>query len=432
MHRFLLINPWIYDFAAVNMWARPLGLFRVAEALSRFDVELYMIDCLDSYRLKRFNMGKYTKTPVPRPGVLKDFPRRYSRYGITTDEFTERLRMIPPVDAVFITSVMTYWYPGVFEVIRIVKEFLQDTPVILGGIYATLFRDHAVEHSGANLVVSGQIEGQLSNVLSSVGISLYPVKQYMPWYKLGFYRNLYYAPILTSRGCPFRCSYCASSVLQKGFYLRDPDDVVKEIIDLAAMGVQDFAFYDDALLYRAGDHILPILGELAKRNLHIRFHTPNGLHARFISEEIARLMKVNCFETIRLSLETSSPERQKETGGKVTNEQLEEAVTILKKVGFTKEQIGVYLMYGLPGQSFEEVREGVEYLMELGVRIYLAEFSPIPGTTAWSELISEGVIKEDIDPIITNNSVFSLLFSGYPHGEIQKLKDRVNNYNHQI
>jgi hypothetical protein len=58
-------------------------------------------------------------------------------------------------DVIFVTSVVTYWYSGVFEVIGEVKRVFPQTPVILGGIYATVCQEHAVQHSGADHVVSG-------------------------------------------------------------------------------------------------------------------------------------------------------------------------------------------------------------------------------------------------------------------------------------
>lgn len=57
-----------------------------------------------------------------------------------------------PPDMVFVTSMMTYWYPGVFEVIRIVNELLPDAPVVLGGNYATICPDHA-SLSGADFIL---------------------------------------------------------------------------------------------------------------------------------------------------------------------------------------------------------------------------------------------------------------------------------------
>jgi hypothetical protein len=57
--RLLLINPWIYDFAATDLWARPLGILRVAECLSLYDVEFSFIDCMESVKTKRYGKGKY-------------------------------------------------------------------------------------------------------------------------------------------------------------------------------------------------------------------------------------------------------------------------------------------------------------------------------------------------------------------------------------
>jgi len=47
--KILLANPWIYDFAAFNLWSRPLELLRAAEYLSSFDTKLLLIDCTDSF-----------------------------------------------------------------------------------------------------------------------------------------------------------------------------------------------------------------------------------------------------------------------------------------------------------------------------------------------------------------------------------------------
>lgn len=86
-------------------------------------------------------------------------------------------------------------------------------------------------------------------------------------------------------------------------------------------------------------------------------------------------------------------------------------------------------MYGLPGQSLDEVRAGVDFLKKLKVRIHLTEFSPIKGTHYWKELVRTGVIPDDLDPILTNNSIFSEIFSGYSRQQLQQLKLDVNNYN---
>ena len=73
--------------------------------------------------------------------------------------------------------------------------------------------------------------------------------------------------------------------------------------------------------------------------------------------------------------------------------------------------------------------EGVEFLKGLDVKIHLAEYSPVPGTQCWNELLERGIIDSGIDPLMTNNTVFSFLYSGYDPGEVDKLRLQVKEYN---
>jgi radical SAM superfamily enzyme YgiQ (UPF0313 family) len=439
--KIILINPWIYDFAAANMWARPLGLLRVAEYLSRFDIDMKLIDCTDPYRERRYGMGNYPRQVIEKPDILESIPRYYARYGIAIEDFRNILMSHLPCDIILITSIMSYWYPGVQEVIKIVKSLSPDTPVVLGGIYATLYHKHAVENSGADYVYKGYIDEavagfkpdptdrNLQTIIESFGCKLKKTDPPQAYYSLGLYQHYLFAPVLTAYGCPYKCSYCASSILFEGFLQREPSEVIREIEELYAMGVTDFAFYDDALLAGAGSRLKVILEETLKSGLRVRFHCPNGIHARFIDAELASLMKKSGFTTIRLGLETLNAERQTSTGGKVTSDGLKSAVMTLKRFGFTKEHIGVYLMYGLPGQELEEVIEGVTFLKRLAVRIHLTEFSPIPGTSCWDELKIKGIINDDIDPLLTNNTVFTYLYSMYNLDALAELKLHVKEFN---
>lgn len=428
--RILLVNPWIYDFAAFNLWARPLGLFRVAEYLSSFDTELFFIDCTGSHTGGHFGVGKYADEEVEKPSLLKSIPRLFKRYGIGTDDFVRRVRAAMPFDAVMMTSLMSYWYPGVQRSIAIIRELAGDVPILLGGIYATLYQEHAAATSGADFIFRGPVTGSLKFALSTFGFRLRKKGDAKPYYRLNLCTHYAFAALQTSEGCPFRCSYCASELLSGSKYSRrTPEEVLSEISVLLDEGIQDYAFYDDALLYDAGNHIKPVLKKIASSGWPVRFHSPNGLHARFLDEEIAQLMRRANFKTIRMSLETVNRERQRSTGAKVTNSDLEKAVAVLRLAGFTKNDLGVYLMYGLPGQELSEVMEGVRFLQSLDVKIYLAEFSPVRGTRAWTELVQNGIIDETLDPLLTNNSVFPFLYSGYDAGAVQSLKLEVKRYN---
>lgn len=426
--RILLVNPWIYDFAAYNLWARPLGLFKVAEYLSQFDVELHLIDCLAESQSRKYGTGHYRSDEVPRPQILNSVRRKFKRYGMHPADFRALVRKSGPLDFVIMTSMMAYWYPGIQEAISIIREERGDIPVILGGIYATLYHEHASAHSGADFIYSGPLNDALKFAISTFGFRMKNKYAPRPYYEIFRNLNAGFAPLLTSTGCPFRCSYCASRLLAD-FKQTNPDSVFREIIKLHENGISDFAFYDDALLFNSDAHLKPILRSVINAGIDVRFHTPNGLHARFVDRELAGLMKKAGFSTLRLSLETIDEERQKTSGAKVCNEDLEKALSALWDAGFTKSETGVYIMYGLPGQESQEVIESVVFLKKLGVRINLTEFAPIKGTRSWDELLQLGIITDDLDPLLTNNTVFSSLFSKYDPAELDRMKLDVKEYN---
>ena len=86
-------------------------------------------------------------------------------------------------------------------------------------------------------------------------------------------------------------------------------------------------------------------------------------------------------------------------------------------------------MYGLPGQSLEEVQEGIEFIKSLEVRINLTEYSPIPQTDMFNLLVDKNIISENIDPLLTNNTVFTYLFSEYNIDKLNSIKLDVKIYN---
>lgn len=151
-YRFLLLNPWIHDFSALNLWSLPLGLLRLGEFLSQYNVEIEFIDCLDTPKERIFGTGRYLRQVIQKPAALKDIPRRFARYGITPEEFIDKLRGINTPDAIFITSTMTYWYTGVRETVEYIKKVYPHTPVILNGIYAAISPEHALRNTEVDLV----------------------------------------------------------------------------------------------------------------------------------------------------------------------------------------------------------------------------------------------------------------------------------------
>ncbi|MBN1255031.1 MAG: B12-binding domain-containing radical SAM protein [Deltaproteobacteria bacterium] len=439
----LLINPWIYDFAAYDLWAKPLGILSLAALLEKNGWVIRYIDCLDVYhpaqkkyklkepKRKRDHRGHFYREEVVKPPPLRGIPRRFYRFGLPPEAFRETIQSFPPPQAVLVTSGMTYWYPGVHEVIGAVKEAFPSVPVILGGIYATLCAEHAEEHAGADFVITGWGEIQILKLLEElIGISpsFFPDLNDLdsfPSPAFGLYPHLDYCCVITSRGCPFQCAYCASPLLNPRFIKRDPHHVVNEIARLADHGVEDIAFYDDALLADR-EFAIALLQGIEEQGSKIRFHAPNGLHARGITEEVAHLMRQVGFATIRLGLETASPERQLATGGKVSNDDFQSAVQNLKQAGYAPQEIGTYILAGLPGQERAEVEETVRFVKECGARPYLAEYSPLPGTPLWEEAVRVSPFDLGGEPLFHNNTILPCRSEGLAWDDLQALKAMVH------
>ena len=425
----LLVNPWIYDFTAYDFWSKPLGLLYVAGILIEQGYKISYIDCMDRYnrdvlklqnrefpKKDEFGRGPFYKEEVKKPEVLKNIPRRFSRYGITEDVFIDELTKIPSPQVVLITSIMSYWYPGVCRVIELIKEVFPGIPIILGGVYAALCFEHAFIFSGADYIIKENSIRDLIKILEQDAGNKKDYSKYekgldnLPYPAWGLYSNLDYICILSSRGCPYRCSYCASFRINPKLEFRNPKEVVKEIEYWhREREIKDFVFYDDALLINSEDNFLIILEGLINKKLAVRLHTPNGIHVRMINEKIALKMYQAGVETIRLGFETVDPRLQSETGGKVTNLEFKKAVDYLLKAGFKTSQIGAYLLIGLPGQNLQEIVDSIRFVIDCGAHPRLAKFSAIPGTKIWSEAKSHFNLKGDIDPLFHNDALLPYL-----------------------
>lgn len=441
MHKVLLINPWIYDFAAYDFWNKPIGLLYLASLLRMNGADVFFIDCLDPYhpdlhcerpnlmpKRKTSGEGTYCRQLIPRPDPLKDIPRNYHRYGITPDIFLKSVKSMPVPDIVMITSMMTYWYPAVFAVVRLVHQTFPGVPVVLGGNYVTLCQEHALG-SGAEFTLAGPAEQSIPMLLKGLynqDIRFLPDHNNLdsyPYPAFDLIRHPDQVPIMASRGCPYRCSYCASYLINDRFWRRDPIRVADEIEHWhTRLDIRHFSFYDDALLIDPDDMAIPLLKELIRRNLPIGFHCPNGLHLRDITPELGNLMFKAGFKTIRFGFETSDGLRQTSTGGKVDNQELIDAVVHLTRAGYRNDEIGVYLLCGLPGQSAEEVMESIRFVRSCGARPIIAEYSPIPGTGLWKEALDSSPYPIALEPLFQNNSLLPCRNDSLTYEMYQALK----------
>ncbi|MBW2429496.1 MAG: radical SAM protein [Deltaproteobacteria bacterium] len=433
----LLINPWIHDFAAYDFWAKPLGLLIIAGILKAHGISISYIDCLNRFHprapqtdpLARYGRGPYLKTRIPKPPGLHDVPRNFCRYGIKPLWLREDLQELPRPDLVLVTSLMTYWYPGVRETIENIRSVFPRSPIVLGGIYARLCPDHARSQSGADHLTVEPAEPHLMDLVEKfTGFAADPTfdpdnLDSYPYPALDLQDHINYAPLLTARGCPFNCAYCASRFLEPKCMFRSPESVMEEIQYWhGKYNLTDFVLYDDAFLVDAERHAIPILEAICSAGLKVRFHTPNALHIRGITKTTARLMYKAGFTTLRLGLETAEFDHRQQLDKKVSEDEFYRAINVLVAAGFERDQVGAYLLVGLPGQDFSHVEHSIKAVIDSGISAVPAYYSPIPHTALWPKAVTSSRYDLEADPIFTNNAITPCSKDAFSWDTISHLK----------
>jgi hypothetical protein len=426
--KILLVNPPIYDFAAYDFWLKPYGLLSVAGYL-RGKAEFKLFDYLNrshpfATRQKqlesdRWGRGRFYCEQIPNPPCLEQIPRYFRRFGLPRSLFEDFLTKQEPCDFVLIQTMMTYWYQGIQEVVADIRRIWPRAKIILGGNYVTLCSSHA-QGLGPDFLVTGRNLEPLWQYLGSEP----DLNQPAIW---EIYENLNVGVLKLTDGCPFNCTYCCVPKVYGRFRALPLERSLAELEFLTKLGAQNIAFYDDALLFEPEEVLIPFLEETSKQNMKVNFHSPNALNARFITQELAKLMVQAGFKTFYLGFESASLLWQRRTGSKVSSDELAQAVEYLTAAGAEPASITAYQLLGHPNIDIQALEDSMHFANSLSIRGMLADFSPIPGTPdgeaarQWADLD---------EPLLHNKTAFPIILLGFD--EVNRLKDLQRRLNRKL
>lgn len=428
----LLVYPPVYDFALYDLYLKPYPLLRLAKWFKDAGYNIMLLNYLkysDSYTInklkkpkrKKDGTGHFFKSYIEKPEIFKSLPRNFHRYGILEESAENKIKELKP-DVILVSSVMTYWYPGVKEAVNLMRKLFQKVPVIIGGIYATLCKEHCEKTIGPDFVIAGDAFPELSNILNKAklpytGLAL---KEEFLLCKKELYDS---AVIRINSGCSFSCDYCASNKLTGDFSEGDPELAYNTVYEIhKRAGTVNFAFLDDALLFKKEKILLPFLEKIISSNLGLNFYVPNAMHLAYLDREAAVLMKRAGFHEVRIGFESSDPEFHGKTGKKLSVDELGRGVEILKSAGFDSKDICVYILAGLPGQRAVEVEESIKYASEYKIRIRIAQYSPVPYTKLWERSIKHSKYPLEEEPLTHNNTVLPMEWEKFTLNDLEKLK----------
>jgi radical SAM superfamily enzyme YgiQ (UPF0313 family) len=195
--------------------------------------------------------------------------------------------------------------------------------------------------------------------------------------------------MMTSRGCPYRCTFCSQSVMAEKWRARTPENVVKEIRHLVEdWGAQEIGILDDSA--NIDRKRLRAMSELLiKEGLnHVPWIMINGIRANLADEDLLSVMKQAGCKRVAFGVETGDEDILDSIDKRVTHDQIRQAFKNAKRAGL--ETVGFFII-GLPGDNEETMEKTIRFACELDPLV--ANFSmmtPYPGTKVWEQVHRNG------------------------------------------
>lgn len=204
-----------------------------------------------------------------------------------------------------------------------------------------------------------------------------------------FYRQFPIAPLASSRGCPYSCTFCGSPVnMGNRLRFRSMFSLIEEMdLLITKYGVKEFHFVDD-MFNASKNRVLEFCKLVEARNWGISYTFPNGLRLNTIDEEMLSAMKRSGAYAFTVGIESGSQRILDSMNKKLTVELIREKVNLIHKSGI--EPSG-FFMLGFPGETKEDLRTTLDFAKSLPIkRAHFSNFLPLPGTEATRKLLESG------------------------------------------
>lgn len=295
------------------------------------------------------------------------------------------------------------WEAGlVHRIAGLTKQLNNETKVIVFGQLATFSNKYLCEDHHIDFVVVGEPELTVGELLGALGshaadfshipglvykmdgqmvttasreypenldgfniipfawdlIDVKEYAQYSNWN--GATKEDFYIPILTSRGCPFKCTFCRETYGKK-FLSRSPEHVVQEIRDLHdRFGAKEFHIYDAVFNY---DHerAMKICRLIIESGLDISLAFPHGVRADIMTDELLDMLKQAGTYKLVYGIESASSRLQKAFRKNLNIDQVKEMIAKTSKKGII---VGGYFMLGHLTESEEEINRTINFAVE--------------------------------------------------------------------
>ncbi len=317
-------------------------------------------------------------------------------------------------------NCLTAYYEEVVRLSRLVKS--HQYRCIIGGLHPTFMPFSMLSDSGADFVICDEAEIALTRLCKKAfdhrGIAgVYTIQDlasdkdpvargeiiqdlddlpFPDWDQIppGTYpmaphgaivRNFPVAPVMTTRGCPYDCTFCASPKFYgRRVRFRSVANVIEEIKLLVnKFNVREIHFEDDNLTLKK-EFVTELCHKIIESGLKISWACPNGMRADKVDEKLIRLMARSGCYYFAFGIESANPKILKNIRKEETIDTIRKSIEWADKAGISCQG---FFIFGLPGETAETIEETIQFARTS--RLSRAQFlilDVLPGSSLWDTL----------------------------------------------
>ena len=209
----------------------------------------------------------------------------------------------------------------------------------------------------------------------------------------GFNRRAPAMTLLTSRGCPWQCTFCCAKELYgRSLRLRNPERIVDEMDILHRQyGFREIKIIDDNF-NAVRRHVLEVGRVFQQRPVDISTSFACGLQIHNLDDEVLSVFKLLGASELMVAVESGSQRVLSLMKKNIDLSQVPRKVDLIRHHGF---KVILLFIIGYPGETREEIEQSVRMALELPIdRVHFNCFSPLPGTEIYRELKSQNRLAD--------------------------------------
>jgi radical SAM superfamily enzyme YgiQ (UPF0313 family) len=397
--------PGVKDITTIFNIMPPLGIMSIAAWLERHGIEVGIIDCY--------------ATPMGVDELADEVVRRHPDavgFSTTTSAFREGYRIACAIKErdPRIVTVFGGAHPCTMGA-RLLDDFPAIDYLVIGEGEQTMLELAQAGFKGVESLPGVAFRKGGTGVLTSQRELIadlddlpFPAYHLLPGFPKRYTLPLFSFPtapnssIISSRGCPYACSYCDRSVFSRGFRFNSPEYIIEHVAMLNRdYGVRHVFFYDDLFTFDR-KRVAEFCDLKAKKGLRVTYNCIARLE--HVDEELLGLLKRSGCWQVNFGIESGDPEVLRKHRKFYGLDEVGRKLRMVKNAGMRVKGL---FMVGLPGEDEAAIRRTIDYALSLPLEeINVTKFTPFPGAPLYATIREQGEFDETWELMNCMNFVF--------------------------